>query len=76
MIDQLQKSIIEYDVESAKKIAEEMVKAGIDPIKAVNEGIAPAAKIVGDKFEKGEYFLPEAGQRGDEGRGRHPAGQV
>jgi trimethylamine corrinoid protein len=59
MIDQLQKSIIEYDVESAKKIAEKMVKAGIDPIKAVNEGIAPAAKIVGDKFEKGEYFLPE-----------------
>lgn len=59
MIEELKKSIIEYDVDSAKKISEEMVKAGVDPIKAVNEGIAPAAKIVGDKFEKGEYFLPE-----------------
>ncbi|MBC7219779.1 MAG: B12-binding domain-containing protein, partial [Hadesarchaea archaeon] len=59
MIEELKKSIIEYDVDSAKRISEEMVKAGVDPIKAVNEGIAPAAKIVGDKFEKGEYFLPE-----------------
>lgn len=59
MIERLKKSIVEYDVESAKKISEEILKAGINPLTAIEEGISPAAKIAGEKFEKGEYFLPE-----------------
>jgi len=59
MIERLKKSIVEYDVESAKKISEEIAKAGIDSLKVIEEGISPAAKIVGEKFIKGEYFLPE-----------------
>ena len=59
MIERLKKSIVEYDVESAKKISDEIAKAGIDSLKVIEEGISPAAKIVGEKFEKGEYFLPE-----------------
>ena len=57
LIEKLKQSIINCDEEEAKKVAEEIVAAGIDPVKAVNEGISPAAKVVGEKFEKGEYFL-------------------
>lgn len=31
----------------------------MDTLKVIEEGVTPAAKIVGEKFEKGEYFLPE-----------------
>ena len=57
LIEKLKQSIINCDEEEAKKVAEEIVAAGIDPVKAVNEGISPAAKVVGEKFEKGDYFL-------------------
>ena len=57
LIEKLKKSIIDCDEEEAKRIANEILAAGIDPVKAVNEGISPAAKVVGEKFEKGEYFL-------------------
>ena len=57
LIEKLKKSIIDCNEEEAKRIANEILAAGIDPVKAVNEGISPAAKVVGEKFEKGEYFL-------------------
>ncbi|MFQ6077213.1 MAG: B12-binding domain-containing protein, partial [Candidatus Bathyarchaeia archaeon] len=58
MIRKLSQSVVEYDEEAAKKAAEEILRAGIDPLMAIEEGISPAARIVGEKFEKGEYFLP------------------
>jgi methanogenic corrinoid protein MtbC1 len=33
--------------------------AGVDPNSAINAGMFPGMAIVGDKFEKGEYFLSE-----------------
>lgn len=57
LIEMLKGSIINCDEEKAKAAAEKILAAGIDPVRAVNEGISPAAKIVGEKFEKGEYFL-------------------
>ena len=35
------------------------MEAGVDPNKAINEGMVPGMTIVGEKFEKGEYFLSE-----------------
>jgi len=59
LIEKLKESIIRYDEEAAKKTAEAIVKAGINPLRAIEEGISTAASVVGDKFEKGEYFLPD-----------------
>lgn len=57
LIEKLRQTIIDYDEEAAKNVASEILKAGIDPVKAIEEGVSPAAKIVGERFEKGEYFL-------------------
>ena len=43
-------------IESAIKKA---VKSGIDPQKLVDEYLIPAITLVGDKYEKKEYFLPQ-----------------
>ena len=55
----LKESIISLDFDGAAKAAGEAMEAGIDPNKAINEGMVPGMAIVGDKFEKGEYFLSE-----------------
>jgi dimethylamine corrinoid protein len=47
------------DEEAAKKAANEALKAGIDPVEAIDGGLAVGMKIVGDRFAKQEAFLPE-----------------
>lgn len=59
LIEQLKESIIAYDEDETRRIAEQIVEAGIDPLKVIEEGISTAAKVVSDKFETEEYYLPE-----------------
>jgi len=59
LIERLKESIIAYDDDEARRAAEEIVETGIDPLKAIEEGISTAANVVSDKFETEEYFLPE-----------------
>ncbi len=55
----LKESIVNLDFAAVAKSAEAAMKAGIDANTAINEGMVPGMAIVGDKFEKGEYFLSE-----------------
>ena len=59
LIERLKESIIAYDEDEARKVAEEIVAADIDPLKVIQEGISAGANVVSDKFENEEYFLPE-----------------
>ncbi|GAJ07891.1 unnamed protein product, partial [marine sediment metagenome] len=40
-------------------VAKEAMDAGVDPHIAITDGIVPGMAIVGEKYETGEYFLPE-----------------
>jgi len=55
----LKESIINLDFDAIVKTAQEAMESGIDPDVAINDGMVPGMAIVGDKFEKGEYFLSE-----------------
>ena len=59
VISRLENSVTSYDVERAVKAAEEALMAGIDPVEAIEEGLAKGIRIVGDKFGAREAFLPE-----------------
>ena len=48
-----------YDVDGAKDAAREAIKSGVDPVNAVENGLAKGLKAVGDKFGDGEVFLTE-----------------
>ena len=39
--------------------------AGVDPLRAITDGMAPGMSIIGEKFETGEYFLSELVVAGD-----------
>lgn len=55
----LSDAILSYDSAAAEKAAKDSIKAGIEPLKAIDKGLVPAIEKVGDKFEKMEIYLPE-----------------
>jgi corrinoid protein of di/trimethylamine methyltransferase len=59
IFDELKNVIVNIDVEGAKKATDKALKSGIKPLNIINEGLAKGMKIVGEKWEKEEYFLPE-----------------
>jgi trimethylamine corrinoid protein len=68
IVQQLRKAIEEYDVDQAKLLSQEAIKARMDPVDVIRNGPAKVLKEIGDKFARGELFLPElvaAGQAGE-----------
>ncbi|MFC1956216.1 B12-binding domain-containing protein [Chloroflexota bacterium] len=65
LLNKLAQSVIDGDEEAAAKIAQEYIDAGIIPIEALLQGGVKGLDVVGDKFAKGEMFLPELVLAGD-----------
>jgi corrinoid protein of di/trimethylamine methyltransferase len=61
----LANSIVTFDVHDVKQIVQEALHAGISPYKILTEGLAKGIKIVGQRYENGEYFLPELVMAGE-----------
>jgi len=59
LLDELQQAVIEGDAEGAKATAQKCMEAGIPPLETVEYGLRDGLKIVGDRFEKLELFLPD-----------------
>lgn len=55
----LRDAVLNYDVDAATKAAQEAVEVGVDPVKAIEDGLAKGMKIVGDRFGAGDAFLTE-----------------
>ena len=58
-IEQLKNAVINYEIESVKELAQSMLEKGIDPLEAIEKGLAEGIKVVGERFGAGEIFLPE-----------------
>jgi corrinoid protein of di/trimethylamine methyltransferase len=58
-VERLKRSIICGEEQDAEKAAREILNAGIDPMQVMERELFPAIKSVGEKFEKGEYFLTD-----------------
>lgn len=58
ILENLKKSIVEYDIDGAASWAEKAVKAKIDPIQALN-ALTTDIRQVGDGFGRGELWLPD-----------------
>ena len=56
-IEVLKKAVLDGDEDTAKKAAEQIVKSGLDPIEIIQKHISPTLKLVGEKYECGEFFL-------------------
>lgn len=58
MQEELFNKIVDMDEEGSVKLAKEYLDGGGDPQKLL-ETCRNAMAVIGDKFEKGEYFLSE-----------------
>lgn len=61
----LQKAIIEHDEETSKRLTKQALDKGAKPSEIIEQELNPALDIVGEKFEKQEYFLPHLVLCGD-----------
>ena len=58
MVDKLKKIVLDFDIDNAESVAREALDSGIDPIEAAS-ALTESIQVIGDKFGKGELFLPD-----------------
>lgn len=54
----LKQAVEEMEASFAEEAACEALSEGIDPITAINDGLARGMKIISDRFDDGEAFIP------------------
>ena len=59
ILEAARKAIIDYDVAKAEEVAKEALASGVDPVVLIEKGFTPGIAEVGDRFDKGEAYLPE-----------------
>jgi corrinoid protein of di/trimethylamine methyltransferase len=59
LLDRLSEIVVKGNIVEAKSVAEAALAFGIEPWKAISNGLTQGMKIVGEKFAKKEYYLPE-----------------
>ena len=55
----LHDAVLKGDVKTARSVTEQAIKDGVEPMKLVQDGMMPAMREVGHRFECNEYFVPE-----------------
>jgi len=59
ILKQLQQAIIVGEPDQAQELAVQVLEAGVAPLVAIEEALNPSMQIVGDRYECGEYFIPD-----------------
>ncbi len=55
----MQQSIVDGAPDTASRLAQEALAAGIAPLDAINNGFVPGMHTVGEQFARGRMFLPD-----------------
>ena len=59
ILKELGEAVQDFDDELARTLALRAVEAGVDPVVALEDGLARALRQVGDRFGRGEAFITE-----------------
>ncbi len=61
MVDlaKIAEGVIKADVDAVKEMIQQAIDEGQDVKKILNKGLIAGMRVVGNKFESGEFFLPE-----------------
>lgn len=65
LLDEIKERFLEFDFDGTKELVKRALEGGVEPTKIIEEALRPAMEIVGEKFEKGEFFLSELIVSGD-----------
>jgi len=59
ILGKIRDAIVNLDIDNIGRLCEEAVRAGVPAYEVVMEGMAKGMEIVGEKYERNEYFLAE-----------------
>src|SRR3990172_5087262 len=59
ILEGLKQAILAYDVETGKRLPRQALDSGLSPLEAIDKGLSRGIKVIGDKFQAMEIFLPE-----------------
>lgn len=65
LLREIQDAIIALDEELTEKLTLEAIDEGLSPLDVLQDGLTAGVKTVGDKFGRGEVFLPELAMAAD-----------
>jgi dimethylamine corrinoid protein len=57
--EQLKNGVVEYEEDEVKEAAQAILDEGYDPLEAIMDGLAAGMEVVGDLYDRNEYFVPE-----------------
>ena len=58
-LEKIRQAVIDGESDDAREFTQQALLAGADAMQVLNEGLMAGADYVGQKFETGEFFLPE-----------------
>ena len=59
LYQEIRDAVVASEEEEVGKLAQQSLDEGFDPVETIFEGLSAGMTIVGDLFEKHEYFVPE-----------------
>jgi len=59
ILSDLREAVLYFDPEEARTLAQKALDMGVDPVTALEEGLAKPLREVGDRFGTGEAFITE-----------------
>jgi corrinoid protein of di/trimethylamine methyltransferase len=57
--EKLKEGVVEYQEEDVQEAAQAILDEGYDPLEAIMDGLAAGMEVVGDLYDRNEYFVPE-----------------
>jgi methylmalonyl-CoA mutase cobalamin-binding domain/chain len=65
ILEGLKEAVIKFDIDSIKALAESALSQGVSAYEGVINGMAKGMDVVGQKYQLGEFFLPELVMAGE-----------
>jgi methanogenic corrinoid protein MtbC1 len=65
VLESLKEAIVRFDIDNIKTLAEKALSQGVSAYDGVINGMAKGMDTVGQKYQLGEYFLPELVMAGE-----------
>jgi corrinoid protein of di/trimethylamine methyltransferase len=59
LFEKLKNGVVEYQEEEVKEASQQSLDDGYDSLEMIMDGLAAGMEIVGDLYDRNEYFVPE-----------------
>jgi methanogenic corrinoid protein MtbC1 len=65
ILESLKEAVVRFDIDNIKTLAEKALSQGVSAYDGVINGMAKGMDVVGEKYQLGEFFLPELVMAGE-----------